>query len=129
MRLNKSRSIQNPETAGSESRRSLDQIQPDEGSRQDASERHHSSEIAVEEEVTMKKVTYYRRPTSGSRFWNWTRKVRKRATPLRRMRVEAEIVEAEEPTEQMVLIGKEPFAEWNYLFLSDANASSHMLAG
>ena len=78
------------------------------------------------------KVTYYRRPTSGSRFWNWTRKVRKRATPLRRMRVEveAEIVEAEEPTKEMVLIGKEPFAEWNYLFLSDANVSEiHSLTG
>ena len=74
-----------------------------------------------------KKVTYYCRPTSGSRFWNWTRKVRKRATPLRRMKVETE-TEAEESTD-VVLIGKEPFAEWNYLFLSDANASSHMLAG
>ena len=58
------------------------------------------------------------------------------ATPLRRMRmrveVEAEIVEAEEATKEMVLIGKEPFAEWNYLylFLSDANVSEiHSLTG
>ena len=57
--------------------------------------------------------------------------MRKRATPLRRMRVEAEeIVEAEESTD-LVLIGKEPLAQWNYLFLSksDANSSSHMLEG
>ena len=75
------------------------------------------------------KQTYYTRRSSGSRFWNWTRKTRKRATVLRRMKVEAEI-EAEEPTD-LVLIGKEPLAQWNYLFLSksDANSSSHMLEG
>ena len=83
--------------------------------------------------TTTKRMTYYRRPTSGSRFWNWTRKVRKQATPLRRMKVEveAEIVEAEEPTEQMVLIGKEPdlLSGTIYSYPTQTPARSHSLAG
>ena len=31
------------------------------------------------------KVIYYRRSRYGGRFWNWTRKVEKRSTPLKRM--------------------------------------------
>ena len=38
------------------------------------------------------KLVYYRRARYGGRFWNWTRKVEKRATPLRRMWTKKETV-------------------------------------
>ena len=91
--------------------------------------------------TTTKRMTYYRRPTSGSRFWNWTRKARKRATPLRRMKVETE-TEAVECT-AMVVVGEAPMAVASYTmvgtefvkmdeyyYLSDANVSEiHSLTG
>ena len=131
----------NSETADSKSRRSLVNNQPEEElAFQDASERHDEI-IVEEEEITMKttKTTYYRRSSTGSRMWNWTRKRTKRSTPLRRMVVKVEI-EAE--CTAMVLVGEAPMAVPTYTivgtnlvqmgelyYLSDANASSHMLAG
>ena len=112
--------------------------QPDEGYHQDASERQDDEIVVPKEEVTMTKthkVIYYRRSRGGGRFYNWTRKVQKRATPLKRMWKSEKVEEAAEEC-QPLIIGEPLLAEaalvlnpMDYVSnLSDANAM-HRMAG
>ena len=111
--------------------------QPDEGSisSQDASERQNGEIVVPEEEKIMRteKRIYYRRSRGGGRFYNWTRKVQKVATPLKRMwqKKKEEAVESE--CLDSIIVGEPLMAEpaltlnpmdyvSNVSNLSDANA-------
>ena len=113
--------------------------QPEEGSivlTQDASERQLAETSEPKEEEVMKthKIIYYRRSRGGGRFYNWTRKVQKLSTPLKRMWKSEKAEEAvESKSTEKVIIGEPLMAEpmlilnpmdyvSNVSNLSDANA-------